>query len=256
MVNYKSKLHIKKEKKDLIKFYIYLQMNNNSKKKKMKFFLLYFIILFVNLNGGEITTLTYEKTSGKGTYRTTYTIDSKENEFLIKIESKDQNTELETTKSYVLKNFIYKSKKNKDEYTFVATNSGIKALGEIKGNKMEATFEVDPKNPWIQEFDFGLRPFLSSQKSAINFELINPKTFKTHKMVAKKQGIESVMIGDKNYQAEVVHITLQGFKSMFWKALVWYDVKTQDLLMYKSNEGPHTPTTTIQLLSKETKKGS
>jgi hypothetical protein len=69
-------------------------------------------------------------------------------------------------------------------------------------------------------------------------------------MVAKKQGIEKLTIKEKTYDALEVVVTLQGFKSMFWKAQVWYDVKTNDLLQYKSNEGPHTPTTTVTLISK------
>jgi hypothetical protein len=72
-------------------------------------------------------------------------------------------------------------------------------------------------------------------------------------MVAKKLEKETLKIHDTTYQAILVEVTLQGFKSMFWKAQIWYDAKTYDLLQYKSNEGPNTPTTTVTLVSKVSK---
>lgn len=215
-------------------------------------FYFFLIAAFISCfyNPLRATTLVYEKISGKGTYKTTYKIDKEKEAVKVFIDSKDQTTTIETTPSYELKSFSYKSKKNEDYYNFLLNDSKLKGKGQLKGETLNGEFPIDSKHPWIQEFDFSLRPFLESNKTSIQFMLVNPKTFKIHKMVAKKQGIETLSIGSKTYQAELVTITLQGFKSMFWKALIWYDAKSYDLLMYKSNEGPHTPTTTISLISK------
>lgn len=194
-------------------------------------------------------TLVYNKVSGSGKTTSTYTVDKTANLYTIDIVSKDQTTQIKSDIPYQIISLDYKSKKNTDHYTFTLKNSILTADGEIKGQKLHQTYKIS-KTPWIQEFDFGLLPLLTSDKKSMNFEILHPKNFNMHKMVAKKQGRETITIEGKSYQAEQVTITLQGFKSMFWKAQLWYDAKTHDLLMYKANEGPHTPTTTICLIEK------
>jgi hypothetical protein len=195
--------------------------------------------------------LTYEKISSKGTHTITYTVTNDKNDYVIDIEGKDQKTTLTASLPFSLKSYV--TKKNKDFYEFYKEGSVIKAKGLIQGENLLAEFKASKKNPWIQEFDFGLRPLLESSKSSLNFQLINPKNFKMHKMVAKKEKQEVLKIGTTTYEAVLVEITLQGFKSMFWKAQIWYDKKTHDLLLYKANEGPNTPVTTVTLISKVVK---
>ncbi len=195
--------------------------------------------------------LTYEKISSKGTHSITYTVTIDKNDYVVEIEGKDQKTTLKASMPFSLKSYV--TKKNKDFYEFFVEGSVIKAKGLIQGETLLAEFKASKKMPWIQEFDFGLRPLLESSKNSINFQLINPKNFKMHKMVAKKEKQESLKIGTTTYEAVLVEITLHGFKSMFWKAQVWYDKKTHDLLLYKANEGPNTPLTTVTLISKSVK---
>ena len=195
--------------------------------------------------------LTYEKISGKGTQKIVYNINKDKNTYIVEIEGKDQKTTLKGSNPFSLTS--YATKKKGDSYEFVLEGSKIQAKGNVGGQSLTAEFSVNQKNPWIQEFDFGMQPLLSSSKSQINFQLINPKNFKMHKMVAKKFEKETLKIHDTTYQAILVEVSLQGFKSMFWKAQIWYDAKTYDLLQYKSNEGPNTPTTTVTLVSKVTK---
>jgi hypothetical protein len=195
--------------------------------------------------------LTYEKISSKGSQTIVYTVTKEKNEYLVEIEGKEQKTTLTAVFPFSLKSYI--SKKNKDFFEFILEGSTIKAKGTVEGESLSAEFKVSKKNPWIQEFDFGLRPLLASSKNHLNFQLINPKNFKMHKMVAKKEKQESLKLGNKTYKAILVEITLQGFKSMFWKAQIWYDNDTYDLLQYKANEGPNTPLTTVTLISKVAK---
>ena len=66
-------------------------------------------------------------------------------------------------------------------------------------------------------------------------------------MIATKDYVEDLSINGKSYKAQKLKITLQGFKKRFWKAEVWYDLQTLELLRYKANEGPGTPITEINL---------
>jgi len=54
------------------------------------------------------------------------------------------------------------------------------------------------------------------------------------------------------YRAQKVKVTLDGFYKKFWKAELWYDTKSHNLLYYKANEGPSTPYTILTI--KELKK--
>lgn len=195
-------------------------------------------------------TLVYKKETGGVENLTTYTINKSQDQYLIEGVNPSQTTSIASKVPYTLISFSYTSKKNNDHYTFVLKDSVLTAEGAMKGNTLHAVYTLPKNSRWIQEFEFGLLPLLTSKSKSIDFQIIHPKDFKLHKLTAKKQGIETLKIGDQSYQAQLVHLSLQGFKSMFWKAMLWYDAQTHDLLMYKANEGPHTPTTTITLVSK------
>ena len=78
----------------------------------MNFFLfLLLVISFPILNQASDTTLVYQKSSGKGTYKTTYNIQKKDQTINVFVDSKDQTTAIETSASYQLKSFMNKSKK-------------------------------------------------------------------------------------------------------------------------------------------------
>jgi len=199
---------------------------------------------------GAIQTLTYTREKGGVEISTTYTINKENDHYLIEGVAKDQTTKIESLVPYSLLSFVFTSKKNQDQYTLTLKDGVLTAEGQMKGVKLHAVYTIPKNSRWIQEFEFGLLPLLISKSKSIDFQILNPKDFKIHKMSAKKQGIETMKVGETSYQAQAVQISLQGFKSMFWKAQLWYDVDTHALLMYKANEGPHTPTTTTSLASK------
>lgn len=194
-------------------------------------------------------TLVYKKETGGVEITTTYTIDQDNNQYHIQGANKEQTTEILGAIPYKTLSLTCTSKKNSDHYTFVLKDATLTADGVIKGEKLHAVYKIARNSAWIQEFEFGFLPFLTSSKKSVDFDILHPKTFKLHKMTAKKQGTETLKIGGASYQAQMITITLQGFKSMFWKAQLWYDTVSHNLLMYKANEGPHTPTTTISLAS-------
>jgi len=205
-------------------------------------------LLTIHLQSTE--TLIYKKDTGGKETTTTYTVDKTSSQYKIEATSQDHQTLLESNIPYSLVCLSCTSKKNSDHYTFTLKDSVLTADGVIKGEKLHVTHKLGKNERWIQEFEFGLLPLLTSTRKSIDFAILHPKNFKIHKMTAKKYAIETLQLGEVSYKAQQVQISLQGFKSMFWKAHLWYDTETHDLLMYKANEGPHTPTTIISLVSK------
>ncbi len=102
--------------------------------------------------------------------------------------------------------------------------------------------------PWIQEFKFGFQPFLKSSDKELSFSIVYSKDNTLHDMVATKEKIEKVTTHDKTYEAQKLKITLKGFKKNFWKAEAWFDVQTNLMVKYRSNEGPGTPYVEVTLL--------
>jgi hypothetical protein len=117
----------------------------------------------------------------------------------------------------------------------------------IKNNAKSKTLKLG-KLPWIQEFKFGFQPFLKSKDKELPFTIVYSKDTTLHDMIATKEKIEKVTVGDKTYEAQKLKITLQGFKKRFWKAEAWFDVKTNLMVKYTSNEGPGTPSIEVTLL--------
>lgn len=105
--------------------------------------------------------------------------------------------------------------------------------------------------PWIQEFKFGLHPFLSSDKKEFPFCIVYAKDNSLHEMVASKEKEEVLNIEGRKYETQKLKITLKGFKSRFWKAEAWFDKHTHFLVKYKANEGPRTPYTEVTLFEKK-----
>ncbi|MBM3191844.1 MAG: hypothetical protein FJZ63_04250 [Chlamydiae bacterium] len=212
----------------------------------MKLFLFFVLLDISILHATE--TLVYKKISGTKDLMTTYVCTPQKEEIVIEASNKDQTTKAVTTLSHQLKSFSCHYNHSKDYSLFTLDNGTLTAEGIIKG-ELRKEVHVIKDTLWIQEFEFGLLPFLQSSKNAWFFDILHPKNFKLHKMVARKQEITSLKLGDKSYEAKLVHVTLQGFKSMFWKAELWFDNTTHKLLLYKANEGPHTPNVTISLIS-------
>ena len=104
------------------------------------------------------------------------------------------------------------------------------------------------KLPWIQEFKFGFQPFLKSQDKELPFTIVYSKDTTLHDMIATKEKIEKVTVGSKTYETQKLKITLQGFKKRFWKAEAWFDLETNLMVKYTSNEGPGTPSIEVTLL--------
>ncbi len=198
---------------------------------------------------GKETVVYNSEVKGKTT-KVTYILQTKDKNILIDKVSSNSITTMKYSDGYVLQEFKCKSEGEKTDYTFTLDNKSV----IVEGLSKEKTFPKETisfKNNWVQEFNYGLRSFLESNDKEYHFIILNPDKFDSNDMIATKEGIETVNANNTTYNCQKVKTTLTGFKSHFWKAEIWYDLETKELIKYKANEGPGTPLNTITLDSKK-----
>lgn len=218
---------------------------------KNKFFL--FLCLFFILSSFSIfdafykKNYVYEDVTGAIKSKTKWFLKKKDDFLFVEKAAQDGLTNLVYSQNLFLKKFKYLSSNNKIDYSLTLNNKKVLVEGIRNGQKIH--LEIGILNDWIQDFNFGLRNFLHSTLEEKRFAIINSKDFSSYDMIAFKRGIEKIKINDTTYNTQKVEITLPGIKSKFWRAYIWYELNSYDLLKYQSNEGPGTPTTTISLES-------
>jgi len=220
---------------------------------KKKYYLI--ILLLIALSSFTITDVFYKKTfvykNITGSKETTNTL-------LMKKKGDDysisETSDLGITNSiysfnYVLKEQQFQSAKEDSDYTFSLDKKKLFLKGKAFGRKINREYTLI--NRWVQDFTFGLRPFLDSKSHKYSFVILSPNDFTTNELIASKEGIEKIKVNNTTYNTQRIKITLPGFKSMFWKADAWYDLKTFDLIKYRANKGPGTPVSVFILNSKK-----
>ncbi len=202
-----------------------------------------FIYLFLALS---TTNLVFDKeVSGKKS-EISWIIEAKNK--LIEIIGKTASESTEILCDDAFKFLKYTSIQNNKDNVFTVTRDGNKLVATKNSSDglEQKTYDLGSK-VWAQDFSFGLKSFFQSSLDELKFEIINPKDLIMRTMVATKAEIEYKTFLGKEYRARKVKVTLDGYYRKFWKAELWYDTKTYNLLYYKANEGPSTPYTTLTL---------
>lgn len=210
--------------------------------------ILFFLLFFVSIARGEVTYVYHKDVEGRES-KTTWKLELKEDLLHIDGEGLNGNTKIITTPDRVTQSFTHKSKHNSDEYSIHREGPTLIAQKHENGERSEKRYKVG-NDLWLQEFDFSFKPFILSNCRDIKFSIIHPKKLDLHDMVATKQSFEKLLINGVERETLKVKVTLTGFKKMFWHADLWFDPQAGDLLLYKANEGPNTPTSVITLFSK------
>ncbi|MBM3207444.1 MAG: hypothetical protein FJZ57_02405 [Chlamydiae bacterium] len=207
------------------------------------------IILSSKLLSNE--TLCYQSVTEKNAIDTEWKIESVSTGFNIEgISSNKSTSSLKTDKDFFLENFIQKDPAKGYDIEAKRTGSTLTISAKDKKGQRTKTYDIG-STPWVQEFTFGFKDFLNSKKNEYKFEILHPKNLEIHDMIATKESLEDVTIDGKEYNTQKLKITLQGFKKRFWKAEVWYDTTTKNLIRYKANEGPGTPITELIFIEKK-----
>jgi len=180
-----------------------------------------------------------------------WTITDKNNSFIVKSSSDSKSScQLELDQNYHLIRF--EELDPSEDYELIAYRQNNQLIAKVKIGKesFSQTYTIDDQR-WVQEFAFGFKEFLSSEKKNMRFQILHPKDLSMYELIIIKEEEENLSIDDKTYQAQKVKITLPGFRGRFWKAQAWYDVTSFELLRYKANEGPGTAVSETLFMGKK-----
>ncbi|MCY3974998.1 MAG: hypothetical protein OXF02_05590 [Simkaniaceae bacterium] len=198
----------------------------------------------------------YYDTSREGqTAKTTTTWTVKNEKGLLRLHGKDGKGETNVTVSPGpdTESFSYRETKSGSGYAIERDRTYVSVKKTDNGQTVEKRLYVG-STPWIQEFDFSLRPFILSSSPAFKFYIVHPEKLSLHHLVATKSSTSvPVRIGGKEYKAIPVTISLSGLKKFFWKADLMFEKTTGDLLTYRANDGPGTPVVTTVFSGKKPK---
>lgn len=175
--------------------------------------------------------------------KTTWTIEQNTDKIAIEGQSKGNDIKLEYSPSFSLLHY-FELEPNSKPLEITRKDNQL-----LVQNKDLSKSLLLGKLPWVQDFKFGLRPFLQEKAKEFSFSIFYAKECSLHDMIATKEIEETIDIDGQKYETQKVKITLKGFKKRFWKAEVWFDKKTHLMIRYRSNEGPGTPHNTVNLIS-------
>ncbi len=185
------------------------------------------------------------KTSGKSR-NSEWSVKTKNDGVFVNGKTLNSNINIELSSELSFLSYAEKTEKDRD---FEIRRDGpcLFISGRNKGADVLKSFRIG-NDLWIQDFKFGLQPFLKGKKKESTFHLVSPKDLDIHELIATKEFEEVIEVEGEKYKTQRVKITLTGFKKRFWKANAWFDKETHLLVRYRSNEGPGTPHTEVTLL--------
>lgn len=210
--------------------------------------LLAILTLILSIAFADETYIYHKDVEGRES-KTTWKLQFRDDQLHIDGESLSGNTKIITNPERITQSFSHKSKNGQNEYTIHREGPILIARSNVNGDQTERHYKVG-KDLWLQEFDFSFKPYILSNLRNLHFAIVHPKKLDLHNMIATKQALEPLNLNGKLIETLRVKVTLTGFKKMFWHADLWFDPQEGDLLMYKANEGPNTPTSVITLFSK------
>lgn len=152
---------------------------------------------------------------------------------------------------FLPKSYEMKDPSKEEQLSISRDGQTLQIIKKVRSEEKQKNYQMKTTN-WVQDFSFGLRPFFNSSDTEWKFDIVNPKDLSLRTMVATKLEMEYKTFYGIKYRAQKVKVTLDGYLKKFWKAEIWFDTITHNLLYYKANEGPSTPYTIITL--KELKK--
>lgn len=219
----------------------------------MKYKFLFFLILLITLSSYSLLDVFYKKTyiydnlTGSASSKTTWVVKKKKNNFVIDKIAENSTAILVYSPLFKLWKYSFSAPMEKTDYKLILEDKTIIAEGKYKGSKIGKKINI--QREWIQDFNFGLKSFLNSENMEKRFVIVNPNDFSVNELIAIKKGIQKIKVNKQTYKTQEVEVTLPGFKSLFWKARISYDLSTSDLVQYKANEGPGTLDSIISLES-------
>jgi len=245
------KRHFMKILKPVIRMYLlgkscYYKMN-----KKTALILLLLLVSTAVYARDVKRYLYFEITEGKGE-NVVYNVVRSTEGFEVKMESKETEFVIETDLKYDNKKYYSRNLKNGKEATFLRKD-GMMKVSDSSGIR---EFKLKPL-PWYQKY-FCVEDFLSSGEKKRVFYIMVIHKGKKHainkptEFVMKKLKEEVLDLESGKIDTVKVKITLNDFRSFFWKAYYWYRKSDGMMVRYKIKRGPPgTPLTTGVVVAEE-----
>lgn len=136
--------------------------------------------------------------------------------------------------------------KNTD-FTAKREGGNVVVRGTLRGDTVEKTIRSGAE-PWFQNSEFGLLPFVRAPEKTIDFFAVEPEGLKRVVFRARKIEGETVEWGGRSVETIRVKAHLQGPLSLVWSATYWYAVPGLTFIRYRASGGGGTPKTDIRLL--------
>ena len=127
----------------------------------------------------------------------------------------------------------WKNTRKKDKSTLIAKrkNNQIIITGESNNTPFEKIIPVN-QYPWYQTPGFLLKPFILSDKHVHRFFMLRTTTLAPILFEVKKIKKETLSINNTSYKTIKVHLYPASFLRYFWKASLWFDETTGQVIKY------------------------
>ncbi len=212
---------------------------------------IFLCLISSSLFSNQLATYIYEKATAGNVSQTVWTLTEPKNAILTLIaKNKEFTAKIKTDENFNIIKYTYTATDGQNKYKFRQEGNLIRAEGLFDGRWRNQSLRIGNKL-WVQDFSFSLKAFIDSTYTQYHFSVINPSDLTLVEMIAKKETTAVITIGDKEYEAIKINLNLPGFKGMFWSGELWYDLKEKNMLIFKANNGPNTPITTITFFQKK-----
>jgi len=110
--------------------------------------------------------------------------------------------------------------------------------------------------PWLQLYPFNhsLDNFIQSDEEEIIFWAIGTRgagDMKATRFEATKEGYEDILVNGKKERGYKVHLTLAGWRSLFWSGDMWFRPGDWRMLKYDGGGPPGEPDSVTELIDEE-----
>jgi len=190
---------------------------------KKRYLVILVILLLFTVNGFIFAgTYSYQVTGEEEQWELIYDIEETEHNKVIEGTDRGRKTYLElslenlNTEKHILD--------IPEEDTFlemIKENGEIIISGKMNGEEVEKKHDIGDEL-WLQNFSFSLQKFVLSDEDRIDFVGVSTDDLSTHEMFATREGVETVSIGEEEYEAYKVRVRLRGFLRFFWDNHYWF----------------------------------
>ncbi len=133
----------------------------------------------------------------------------------------------------------------------VKTSNIISIKGINKNEKYAKQVKLGT-DPWLQQWDLGLKSFVISADKRIVFYSFNPMDVSIFgRFEANKLGMEKITVNGAVFEAQHVRINLEGLFSVFWHGDYYFRPDNGRFILYLGKTGPADSSARVELIGEK-----